>query len=507
MSSAGEDSTEERPDVDRAALAAVDLGSNSFHLVVAREVEGRPRVIDKLRDRVGLAEGLSGGQLDDAVATRALDTLGRFGERLQPVSRDRVRAVGTATFRRLRDGETFLRRASEALGVPIEILPGREEARLVYLGVAHSLGDDEGRRLVVDIGGGSTECMLGTRFVSERGDSLTMGCVTWTKRFFAGGQMSADAFAQAELAARVELEPVAHLYEGDAWDHAIGSSGTIRAIAAILEHQGWGEGSITRSGLKKLRAHLIDVGRAEDLDLVGLRPDRRVVLAGGYAILRAVFKSLKVDEMKPSRGALREGALHDLLGRIKHEDVREASALAFLERLGLDAAHGRRCRATAEQLFDQIAASASLEKSDRQLLGWAALLHTIGLAVSHSGYHKHGAYLAEHADLAGFSRQDREQLSILIRGQRRRLRDDLLAGFHGDRLHVLRALLALLRIALRLRRDRTNRDLPLIELKASGSRYKLGFPEGWLDAHPLTCADLEQEARQLDAFGIVLELQ
>lgn len=495
----------DRP-VDRAALAAVDLGSNSFHLVVARELDGRPHVIDKLRERVGLAEGLHGGWLDEAVQERAIETLRRFRERLDVVPRDRLRAVGTATFRRLRDGEAFLRRASEALGATIEVLPGREEARLVYLGVAHSLGDDEGRRLVVDIGGGSTECMLGTRFVSRRGDSLTMGCVTWSQRFFPGGRVSAQAFEEAELAARVELEPVAQLYRAKEWDHAIGSSGTIRAIGAILQGLGLGDGSITRAGLKRLRARLIELGRTDRFEFEGLRPDRKDVLPGGFAILRAVFKALEVETMEPSTGALREGALHDLLGRIHHEDVRETSALAFLERLGIDTAHGRRCRATAEALFDQVGESLGLAEADRYLLGWAALLHTMGLAISHTGYHKHGAYLAEHADLAGFSAQDRHQLSVLIRGQRRRLRPDLLAGFSGDRVHVMRCLLTLLRVALRLRRDRTARRIPEVGIKASGSRYRLTFPDDWLERHPLTRADLVQEARQLEAFGVVLEL-
>lgn len=498
--------TPPRTPIDQAALAAVDLGSNSFHLVVAREVDGRPKVIDKLRERVALAEGLNSGRLDPIVQARALATLERFRERLAAVPPSRIRAVGTATFRRLRDGGDFLRRASESLGTPIEILPGREEARLVYLGVAHALGDDEGRRLVVDIGGGSTECMLGTRFVSEDGDSLTMGCVTWSRRFFPGGRMTAEAFEAAELAARVELEPIAGTYSKGAWDHAIGSSGTIRSVGAILETEGWGDGSITRAGLKKLRSHMIDVGRSDRLVLEGMRPDRRDVLAGGLAVLRAVFKSLGVERMRPSRGALREGALHDLLGRIQHEDVREASAMAFMGRLGIDTRHGLRCRETAEMLFDQVADSLHLGEADRKLLGWAALLHTIGLAVSHAGYQKHGAYLAEHADLAGFSRQDRQQLSVLIRGQRRRLRPDLMAGFSGDRLHALRCLLSLLRIALRLRRDRTPRELPPMTLKASGSRLRLKLAGDWLEEHPLTRADLEQESRQLGAFGIVLEV-
>lgn len=495
-------------DPNPMALAAIDLGSNSFHLVVAKEVDGRPQIVDKLRERVALAEGLhSDGQLDPVVQARALAALERFGQRLERIPRERIRAVGTATFRRLRDGEVFLRRATEALGADIEILPGREEARLVYLGVAHSLGDDEGRRLVVDIGGGSTECMLGKRFVSENGDSLKMGCVTWSRKFFPGGRITAKAFEKAELAARVELEPVAELYQEEHWDHAIGSSGTIRSVAAILEALGWEEGEISKRSLKRLRDHLIEVGQCDAIDLEGMRPDRRHVLAGGVAVLRGVFKELEIKTMAPSDGALREGVLHDLLGRIHHEDVREESARAFIERLGVGTAHGDRCREVAFRLFDQVRDALGLDERDRDLLGWAALLHMIGLAVSHSGYHKHGAYLAEHADLAGFSRQDRHQLAVLIRGQRRRLRPELLADQPADRVHALRCLLPLLRIALRLRRDRTDKELPKPKLTASGSRLQLAFPSDWLEAHPLTATDLEDEVQQLGAFGIVLDLK
>ncbi|MEM6571564.1 MAG: Ppx/GppA phosphatase family protein [Planctomycetota bacterium] len=491
--------------LDESALAAVDLGSNSFHLVVAREAEGRPRVIDKLRERVALAEGLHGGELDAVVQARALATLERFRERLQVVPPTRVRAVGTATFRKLRDGEAFLRRASESLGASIEIISGTEEARLVYLGVAHSLGDNGGRRFVVDIGGGSTECMLGERFASLRGDSLRMGCVTWSRRYFPSGRITADGFSRGELAARVELEPVAQHYAHDAWDDAIGSSGTVRAIGAILELQGWTDGAIDVPGLDRLRELLLEIGDSSRLELEGMRPDRRDVIAGGLAILRAVFESLGIEGMQPSSGALREGVLHDLLGRIHHEDVRETSAHAFLERLGLDSGHGRRARRTAEALFDQVGEALGLGVNDRLLLGWAALLHPIGLAVSHSGYQKHGAYLVENADLAGFSRQDRHQIAVLILGQRRRLRPDLLASLPPGRMHAMRCMLPILRIALRLHRDRTDRALPTPELRASGSRFRLAFPDGWLDDHPLTRADLERESKQLDAFGIVLE--
>ncbi len=494
------------PEQEQSGLAAVDLGSNSFHLVVAREVDGRPLLVDKLRERVGLAEGLSDGQLDDAVQARALATLERMSERIQGIPPGRIRAVGTATFRKLRDRGAFLRKASAALGVEIEIVPGTEEARLVYLGVAHTLGDDVGRRLVVDIGGASTECILGQRFVASRVDSLSMGCVTWRQRFFSNGLMERASFKEAALAARVELEPIAQRYGPSNWDHAIGSSGTIRAVGSILAGRGWTDGEVTRAGLDRLQELLEEVRQTSELDLEGLRPDRREVIAGGVAVLRGVFDAFSVDVMRPSGGALREGVLHDLVGRIHHEDVREVSAASFGERLGQDPAHGARCRALAEGLFDQVSGGLGLTPADRLLLGWAAQLHDVGLAVAHSAYHRHGAYLVEHADLAGFSTGDRQEIAALIRGQRRRPRLGSLDDLPDVRARTVLRLLPLLRLALRMRRDRSDRPIQTPTLAAEGSHFTLQFSPGWLDRNPLTRADLDRERRHLASLDLTLEI-
>ena len=491
---------------DDAALAAVDLGSNSFHLVVARELDGRPVTVDKLRERVALAEGLKDRKLNGVVQARALATLERMSERIQGIPRGRVRAVGTATFRKLRDRGAFLRRASDALGVEIEIVSGTEEARLVYLGVAHSLGDDEGRRLVVDIGGASTECILGQRFLSTRENSISMGCVTWSQRFFGDGLMKRGRFEKASLAARVELEPIAERYGPTNWDHAIGSSGTIRAVGSILEGRGWTDGEVTREGLARLQGYLEEVRRPEELDLEGLRPDRREVIAGGVAVLTGVFEAFSVETMRPSGGALREGVLHDLVGRIHHEDVREVSAAAFGDRLGLNPAHGARCRMLAEALFDQVAQPLGLSDGDRLLLGWAAQLHDVGLAVAHSAYHRHGAYLVENADLAGFSAGDRQEIAALILGQRRRPRLGALEDLPPKRARTVLRLLPLLRIALRMRRDRSERPVPTPALTATEGALTLRFATGWLDENPLTRADLAREKKHLASLDLALEI-
>ncbi len=494
--------------LDPTALGAVDLGSNSFHMVVAREVAGQPVIVDKLRDRVAIAEGLTpGGRLDAVAQARALACLERFRERLASVPHERRRAAGTATFRKLRDGGEFLARAEHALGMQIEVLPGREEARLIYLGVAHALGNLDGRRLVVDIGGGSTECILGEEFASYREDSLAMGCVSWSKRFFPGGVVTPSALRHAELAAASELEPVVDRYRKGRFDHAIGSSGTIRTIAKVLEAQRWTDGAITQSGLDLLTQELVRLGRPEHFDLPELRPDRRGVIGGGLAILRAIFQELELDVMQPSKGALREGVLYDLLARMHDDDIREASVRRFAERMGADMEHAERVRRSTLALVTQVEAALGVTRQDRLLLGWAALLHGVGLAVSYSGYHKHGAYLVEHADLAGFARQDRHLLALLLRCQRHTLRPELLAGLTGDRMLALRALLPPFRIALCLHRDRSRSQVTLPTLRCAGSRVRLQFPEGWLDAHPLTRTDLEEERVLLAPMGIVLEFR
>jgi len=417
-----------------------------------------------------------------------------------------VRVVGTNALRVARNRHEFTIPARRILGTRVDVVYGREEARLVYLGVAHTLGDDDGRRLVVDIGGASTECILGQRFVSSRVDSLSMGCVTWSQRFFPDGLMRRGRFEKAALAARVELEPIAERYGPANWDHAIGSSGTIRAVGSILGGNGWTDGEVTRAGLDRLQELLEEARQTSELDLEGLRPDRREVIAGGVAVLRGVFDAFSVDVMRPSGGALREGVLHDLVGRIHHEDVREVSAASFGERLGQDPAHGARCRTLAEGLFDQVSAALGLTPADRLLLGWAAQLHDVGLAVAHSAYHRHGAYLVEHADLAGFSTRDRQEIAALIRGQRRRPRLGSLDDLPRDRARTVLRLLPLLRMALRMRRDRSDRPIPTPTLVAEEGRFTLLFSPGWLEGNPLTRADLDRERRHLASLDLTLEL-
>jgi exopolyphosphatase/guanosine-5'-triphosphate,3'-diphosphate pyrophosphatase len=486
-------------------VAAVDLGSNSFHMVVARVVDGRPRVVDRLREGVVLAEGLDEDKrLTLQAQRRALQALRRFGQRLHALPRGSVRAVGTNALRQARNARAFLQRARRELGHPIEVVSGREEARLIYSGVAHSLPTQSGRRLVVDVGGGSTECILGERFEPLLADSLYMGCVTWSLRFFPRGEITGRAMERAVHAAQREVQTLERSYQQQGWERCIGSSGTILAVAAILREQGWDErGAITRRGLRKLRRAVVQARNTRRLALPGLSPERAEVLPGGLAILCGVFEELDIRSMTTSASSLREGLLHDLLGRIRHDDPRERTIRELAARWHVDAEQAARVERTALECLAQVARPWGLESEEpRLLLGWAARLHEIGLAISYSGHHKHGAYLLQHADLPGFTREEQSQLAVLVAAHRRRVPPDLLGEGAEVKSSELLALGLLLRLAVVLNRARSTRPLPRLRLQARRDGLALRFPRGWLRLHDLVREDLEDEAAQLRAAGL-----
>jgi exopolyphosphatase/guanosine-5'-triphosphate,3'-diphosphate pyrophosphatase len=474
----------------------VDLGSNSFHLVVARVVEGHLDVVDRLRERVALAEGLrEDGRIDAPVAERAIRALARIGQRLRDVPRSGVRAVGTHAFRRAKD-PPFLARAERALGHPIEVVAGPEEARLVYQGVAHTTSAPPGRRLVVDIGGGSTECIVGEGLDPVRTDSLEMGCVSFSERFFPDGRVGAKAMARARLAALLELRPIRRTYRRLRWRSATGSSGTILAVAEVLSR--WGDPGITRAGVARLATAVVDAGHVSRAALPGLSPDRAPVLPGGIAILGAVMDALRVRRLAVSAGALREGLLHDLLGRIRDEDVRDRAVRRLAARHHVDGAQALRVERTARRLLAEVARAWDLEAPDAaRLLSWAAQVHEIGLAVAYSGHHRHGAYLAAHSEMPGFSRDLQRELSSLVLAHRRRLRREAFEGVPARDVPRLVRLSALLRLAVLLHRARSPRPPPPVVLDAAGTTLRVRFPRGWLERHPLTRAGLEEEREAL----------
>ncbi len=487
-------------------LAAIDLGSNSFHMIVARPLEGDFQVIDRLKEMVRLAEGLTADEdLTPEVAARALACLERFGQRLRGMPPGSVRAVGTNTLRQLRPDSGFLVQAEAALGHPIDIIAGREEARLIYLGVANGLAASEQRRLVVDIGGGSTEIIIGEGFTPRLRESLHMGCVSASLRHFPDGVITAERMKRAELAGALELRPVREQFRQTGWRDVVGSSGTIRAIATVVAAQGWSTDGITADALGRLREALLSFRRFADINLEGLAEERRPIFVGGVSVLRSVFTALGIQRMQVSDEALREGLLYEMLGLTRHQDVQERSVTVLAQRFDIDAEHAGRIRDTALVLFGQ--AVRDWELMDPRMpafLVWAARLHEIGLAVAHSQYQKHGAYLVANADLSGFSRPEQGLLAALVLGHRRKFPLQEFTGLSTAWRRAAPRLCVLLRLAALLHRSRSPTAKPYPMLTAKEERLSLRFPPGWLEDHPLTQLELEEEAQRLTVAGISL---
>jgi exopolyphosphatase/guanosine-5'-triphosphate,3'-diphosphate pyrophosphatase len=492
------------PDV----LAAVDLGSNSFHMVVARHADGQLVIIDRLREMVRLAEGVDeDGRLDKAVAARALACLQRFGQRLADMHANGVRVVGTNALRRARRKQAFLERAREALGYPIEIIAGREEARLIYAGVTHTLPLDGGRRLVVDIGGGSTEMIIGQGFEPLELESLHLGCVTMSSQHFADGKLSAKRFERARVAARQELEPVQIAYRARGWDGVAGSSGTVRAIFEALRELEPQCTGITLAGMEKLIDVLVKAGHNRAIPLLSVDDERRAVFAGGLVILTEVFSQLGIRQMRVADGAMREGLLYDMMGRYTAEDARERTVRSMQQRYHVDLAQALRVEETAAGFLAQVRKAWKLEDPMAELaLRWAARLHEIGLDVAHSGYHRHGAYLLENADMPGFAREEQLLLARLVGAHRRKLMldgvEDLIPPWDALALHLM----LVLRLAVLLHRDRSDAPLPVIELVPHPRTLEVHFRLRSLRDHPLTAADLQQEVEHLKAQGLRLRI-
>jgi exopolyphosphatase/guanosine-5'-triphosphate,3'-diphosphate pyrophosphatase len=498
----------QKPIQDGELLAAVDLGSNSFHMVVARYQHGELRVIDRLRDSVRMAAGLQrDGTLDSQRRDRALACLARFGQRLRALPPGRVRAVATNTVRRMSVPHAFLLPAETALGHPIEIVSGREEARLIYLGVAHGLPESRERRLCIDIGGGSTEFIIGQGMDALETESLQMGCVASTMRFFEDGKLTAKRWRQAQTEIGVELQQFAADYRAHGWGETIGSSGTIRAIGNIVQANGWSDTDITRTSLERLRDALLAAGSIDKVRLLGLSEERQSVIAGGIAILQAAFEALDLSRMQVCETAMREGLLYDLIGRAEQRDPRTASIEALVRRYDVDRAHARRVEATAQLLFDQLAEPWQLDGDALDWLRWASRIHEIGLAIAHSQHHLHGAYLVRHSDLAGFTRQEQDFLATILRCHRRKPDQEALAALPERLRRTAMRVTALLRVAALLHRARSAERLPSLTVRGDERMLELKLSRDWLEQHPLTVADLDQEREHLKDLGFKLQLR
>lgn len=475
-------------------LAAIDLGSNSFRLEIGRYDDGQIRRVEYLKETVR-----QGGGLDEArnltpdAMQRGWDCLARFGERLAGFKGRQVRAVATQTLREARNRDEFLSGARPLLGFPIDVIAGREEARLIYQGVAHLLPQSDERRLVVDIGGRSTEMILGQGYEARVMESFRVGSVAWSLKHFPHGEFTEAAFGRAEVAAKAVLDEALATYPRDAWDRAYGSSGTIGAVSDVLELAGWDHGVVSREALEWLRQRLLAARRADRVQLEGLKDDRRPVIGGGLSVLLAVFDLLGIQEMHAAQGALRHGVLYDLLDREHFEgDLRSATVQRLAARFGVDTAQARRVGQVAIHLFRQLHSASDADDFARRQrkLGWAAQLHEIGGVISHSDAHKHGAYILDNADAPGFAQTELHRLSLLVLGHKGKLRK--LDIDFDDEVFVHQ--LMCLRLAVILCHARREPHLKGIELESAPQGARLRLPAGWTSSFPQSAHLLREEA-------------
>ncbi|MBA2961282.1 MULTISPECIES: Ppx/GppA phosphatase family protein [Ramlibacter] len=474
-------------------LAGVDLGSNSFRLEIGRHDHGQVHRTEYLKETVRLGAGLDDSRnLTVEAMRRGWECLARFGERLAGFRRSQVRAVATQTLREARNRDDFLGRAHDILGFPIEVISGREEARLIYQGVAHLLPQSDERRLVVDIGGRSTELILGQQFEARVTESYRVGSVAWSLRYFPDGTLSAAAFERARVAAQAVLEDATVRYGRRQWDVAYGSSGTIGAVGDILLAAG--RPAVSRESLSWLQGQLIAAKSVDRVRLEGLKDDRRPVIGGGLSVLQAVFDQLDIQELLPAEGALRQGVVFDLLDR-EHvgTDVRSVTVQRLATKFGVDTPQATRVGKVARQLLRQLRGAddspQALARHERKL-GWAALLHEIGSHISHSDAHKHGAYILDHADAPGFAQPELHRLGLLVLGHRGKLRK-LDADF-SDVVFVHQLLC--LRLAVILCHARRDPNLSGLQLRAGNQQFTLSIPADWARAYPQSAHLLREEA-------------
>ncbi|CAM3825132.1 Ppx/GppA phosphatase family protein [Polynucleobacter antarcticus] len=497
-------------------VAAVDLGSNSFRMLVAQVVKTpsgtQLRPIDTLRESVRLAAGLTENKLlgNDAYQ-RGINAIARFGERIRGFDPSRVRAVATNTVRVAKNSAQFVKDAEATLGFPIEVIAGVEEARLIYIGAAHEVPAVQGNRLVVDIGGGSTELIIGKGYEPQLMESLYIGCVSHSLRFFPRGEIDAHSFKEAELAARREIQVIAAAYLKSGWKQVIGSSGTARALADLMAENHFNgqsdsltmgringaSGLITRDGLRAMKKHLLKYDNVSQVELHGLRDDRRVVWPGGLAIMIAVFDELGIESMEVTDAALRIGVLYDLLGRSQHEDMRYVTVEQFMQRYAVERDQAQRVGKLAVEFLTQLPPSDSESRADNiALLQWAANLHEIGLSISHNGYHKHSAYIAGNADMPGFSKNDQARLAALLIGHAGKL-----GKLANNNNFFDWRMLFCLRLAQVLCRGRSDLNLAKVKVSERDGSFIVSLSKEWAHEHPLTEFSLQKEAAEWERIG------
>lgn len=480
-------------------LAALDLGSNSFHVTLATFADGNVRWQEAMSEKVQLAAGLDAkGNLDQAAQERGLACLARFAERISGVEKENVRVVATSTLRQAHNAHEFVQAAEALLGCRVEVISGVEEARLINLGVAHALSDNSPQRLVVDIGGGSTELIIGKDMRALETRSLVMGCVVFTRRFFADGLLTERNYDAAYLAACQQLQPVKQFYLERGWQYCVGASGTVKAVARACGHKR--PDAITPQGIETLKQRLLKTSRLDALTIRGVPANRCHIIPAGLAILQAVMDELGVESVEHVSGALREGVVHQMVDE-RQGDVHPAddSLAQLAKRCRIDARQAQRVSAVARQLYQQ--QNSRLASSYHERLMQAAAVHEAGMIISYEQHQKHGGYLVQHADMAGFSRRQQKQLASLVRGQRGRLPAVLLEQSDAGWLEMA----VILRLAVLVNHARVDRDCSgLLLQKTASEKWEVHVPSVWQTQRPLFCADLVREVEWLDKAGIRL---
>ena len=494
-------------------IAAIDLGSNSFHMVIARIVNGALQVLGRLKQRVHLADGLdSNNMLSEEAMERGIACLALFAERLQGFPEENVCIVGTHSLRQAANAEEFLKRAAKVIPYPIEIISGHEEARLIFMGVAHTQ-PEKGRKLVIDIGGGSTEMVIGEDFDPLLVESRRMGCVSFARQFFPNGEISKDNFQRARLAAAQKLENMAWQYRIQGWQSALGASGSIKAAHEVLIALGEKDGLITAERLELLRHEVLKYKRFSELALTGLSEDRQAVFVPGLSILCGVFDALAIKQLRLSDGALREGVLYEMEGRFRHQDIRSRTARSLAEHYNIDHEQAYRVLSTVQQLYAQWMAQNSklIHPQLEALLNWAAMLHEVGLSINHSGMHRHSAYILQNTNLPGFNQEQQLLLATLVRFHRKGVKLDELPRLTLFKKKQYIPLIQILRLAALLNNQRQSTTTPeSLELETNGFHWILRFPQGYLQQNNLVQLDVEKEQsywKDVEGWSLLVEEQ
>nr|WP_314263690.1 exopolyphosphatase [uncultured Moellerella sp.] len=477
-------------------IAAIDLGSNSFHMIIARIVNGALQVLTRLKQHVHLADGLNeDNELSEESIKRGLACLALFAERLQGFPAENVCIVGTHSLRVATNAQDFVQRAKKIIPYPIEIISGQEEARLIFMGVEHTQ-PEKGRKLVLDIGGGSTELIIGEQFEPLLIESRRMGCISFARQYFPNDEITPTYFAKARLAANQKLENIATQFKNKGWDFALGASGTIKAAHAVLLECGERDGVITPARLATIVQQVLKYKSFDDIDIPGLSDERKYVFVPGLAILCAIFDSLQIQELRLSEGALREGVLYEMEGRFRHQDIRQRTAISLAEHYNIDREQTKRVRKTMETLYHQWAAQNPKQVNSQleAILVWAVMLHEVGLSINLTGLQRHSAYILQHTNLPGFNQEQQLLLATLIKNHRKAIKYDDIPKFNLFKRKQFMPLIQILRLSILLNNQRQSTTTPTsLRLITHDGYWTLCLPKNYLGDNALMQLDLEKE--------------